>query len=137
MRISDWSSDVCSSDLFDDLVGIEHEVLAQAPQRRICRIGLSSRSIVQPAASFDTICASISVRRASTPATRSSKHAPSASHYCPSSISAPSLSLSNSVSRPGSFVRFEEPTSELPSPMPHSYTALWMKKQTNKNTHNQ
>src|SRR3546814_14151625 len=37
MRISDWSSDVCSSDLLRDRVAGHHRVVVQEPKRRIGR----------------------------------------------------------------------------------------------------
>src|SRR3546814_13331169 len=35
MRISDWSSDVCSSDLVLDAAGHEHDPLAQQPRKDV------------------------------------------------------------------------------------------------------
>src|SRR3546814_4246784 len=45
MRISDWSSDVCSSDLMPPLAvdQYQHLVLAEAAQRRTARIGGPAR----------------------------------------------------------------------------------------------
>src|SRR3546814_1863893 len=108
MRISDWSSDVCSSDLRKCSSSLQ-----QQQPRRPLKIPtvlwkLSSRAVLSPGPFF--------------------------SFFAPC-LSVPSISCSQSSSNsrrlltsPGRFVRSEEHTSELQSLMRISYAVFCLKK---------
>src|SRR3546814_2036588 len=48
MRISDWSSDVCSSDLIGRRLAREHRIVAQAPLLRTLDFGVPIRALDEP-----------------------------------------------------------------------------------------
>src|SRR3546814_9258378 len=120
MRISDWSSDVCSSDLRDDvavddaliavlraglvaLLGVVlHELLAQLGHRgRLARLGLGATGVAAPA-----------------------------------NLGQPVLCL-NSCLFDGQLPRSEEHTSELQSLIRNSYAVFCLKKKKTPNTNTQ
>src|SRR3546814_5189209 len=111
MRISDWSSDVCSSDLREDL---PEETIAEVPAGEV------DASITPPAAQPGV--ASFTVQYAS-PDVGSVSATESAVGGVPGVQSATTTSLAlggTSVMR----VRSEEHTSELQSPMRISYAVV-------------
>src|SRR3546814_7058471 len=123
MRISDWSSDVCSSDLLRDRVAGHHRVVVQEPKRRIGR-------------RVRRYC----WHRSTTPIT--CRAVPGSPASCRESM-ADGLSAGipcESKHRASSgeeliffyFNRSAEHTSELPSLMRTSYDVFCLKKQNNK-----
>src|SRR3546814_5126488 len=110
MRISDWSSDVCSSDLSDTTRNCAFE-----PKTRSVRVAVHR---------------GVSVAR-SVPTNSSSPASSTSFHAVPMSSRCTKKSL---VSCPGRSVRSEEHTSELQSLMRSSYAVFCLKKKKKRNT---
>src|SRR3546814_3636221 len=113
MRISDWSSDVCSSDLVEHLVGlVEHR---DAQRRQVERPAFEM--VAQPARRADDDMHALIQR----PAFLAGVHAADAGRDASTRFGI----------EPAEFARSEEHTSELQSLMRNSYAVFSLKKNTN------
>src|SRR3546814_5620306 len=133
MRISDWSSDVCSSDL--DFIGVCHRHWASAAG--MCPIRSSATS-AGPARLATSACSQTALQAAVT----GSPTAASWAAHMPASIS-PVPAVASHDEAGGAIqvwpsgaatTRSEEHTSELQSLMRISYAVFCLKKKKNTNT---
>src|SRR3546814_3142769 len=140
MRISDWSSDVCSSDLLvHPLYGELQVVVTGARSRwstkegRVARIDITCQeagSLQYPSATVDTAAAVDTAADAALDA--------SAIDFAGlfSSVGAADFVLDSAATSVQALARSEEHTSELPSLMPISYDVFcWKQKKHNKQNH--
>src|SRR3546814_10674480 len=114
MRISDWSSDVCSSDL-------------QRPT--ISRQAMPATAMITPAPVISNMPKGASPRSCATPSTRMFVEVP-ISVVVPPKM----LAKESGISSLDGAMRSEEHTSELQSLMRISYAVFCLKKKTNKST---
>src|SRR3546814_10236777 len=127
MRISDWSSDVCSSDLKDD--NIEFDLFGHHAVSALVLVSArASRRISMPPLT--------AIRAVARPTKRSGQFVPSQSTNAPAIRMPPlemkSLKLNVVAARRFTSFRSEEHTSELQSLMRISYAVFCLK---NKKTH--
>src|SRR3546814_4907425 len=143
MRISDWSSDVCSSDLFPrNCVKRKKLQAARAGAAVSKRWNPSTanycRTAVQPSAAMDRQaarrrCCANGLKNADSPRMRQRAFHRRCSDICPRRLPAPAFALGGSLSsRRKGFdeprQRSEEHTSELQSLMRISYAVFCLKK---------
>src|SRR3546814_3210884 len=116
MRISDWSSDVCSSDLRNGRVGRSHVYLL-LPASLPAGVTKSSRTAI------------VSIRATSPAGTHVMRRVDGSQTVKPRSLR--SIRNWSRMGEPGTGSRSEEHTSELQSLMRISYAVFCLKKKTN------
>src|SRR3546814_2586974 len=130
MRISDWSSDVCSSDLWKHDPTLATAPIAILSSARNCRLGHDDH---------DLCCGRNDMKKATKGPSIKTAQALLAKHECPVPFHEVRTRFLGNIATPA--IRSEEHTSELQSLMRISYAVYCLNKQKNimqiTNTENQ